>query len=101
MGRKGISMAKIELTNGYYIEVDDMNCTLKQRYIGEKKTGEKKDAERTIGYYKTVTDALERLFCLNRLDKMDGMELSLTGYINAIEKADSEVMEFLQGLQIG
>ena len=94
-------MAKIELFNGYYIEVDDMNCTLRQRYIGEKKTGEKKDAERTLGYYKTVTDALERLFCLNRLDKMDGMELSLTEYINAIKKADSEVMWFLQGLQIG
>ena len=94
-------MTKIELFNGYYIEIDDMNCTLRQRYIGETKAGEKKDAERTIGYYKTVTDALERLFFLNRLDKMDGMELSLTEYINAIKKADSEVMWFLQGLQIG
>ena len=92
---------RIELINGYYIEVDDMNCTLRQRYIVEKKTGEKKDAERTLGYFKTVTDALERLFCLNRLDKMDGMELSLIEYINAIKKADSEVMEFLQGLKIG
>lgn len=94
-------MTKFELFNGYYIEVDDMNCTLKQRYIGEKKTGEKKDAERTLGYFKTVTDAIERLFFLNRLDKMDGMELSLDEYINAIKKADSEVMWFLQGLQIG
>lgn len=94
-------MTKIELFNGYYIEVDDMNCTLRQRYIGEKKTGEKKDAERTLGYFKTVTDVLERLFCLNRLDKTKNMELSLTEYINAIKKADSEVMEFLQGLQIG
>ena len=94
-------MGKIKLFNGYYIEVDDMNCTLRQIYIGEKKTGEKKDAERTLGYFKTVTDALERLFCLNRLDKTNGMELSLTEYINAIKKADSEVMEFLQGLKIG
>lgn len=94
-------MAKIELTSGYYIEVDDMNCTLRQRYIGEKKTGEKKDAERTLGYFKTVTDALERFICLSRLDKIDGMEISLTEYINVIKKADSEVMEFLRGLQIG
>lgn len=89
-------MTKIELFNGYYIEIDDMNCTLRQRYIGEKKTGEKKDAERTLGYFKTVTDAIERLFCLNRLDKTNDMELSLCEYINAIKKADSEVMEFLQ-----
>lgn len=94
-------MTKIELFNGYYIEMDDMNCTLKQRYIGERKTGEKKDAERTCGYFKKVEDALERLFRLTRLDKTKGMELSLTEYINAIKKADSEVMEFLQGLKIG
>jgi hypothetical protein len=92
-------MTKIELFNGYYIEVDDMNCTLRQRYIGEKKNGEKKDAERTIGYYKTVADALERFIRLNRIDKMNGMELSLTEYINEIKKEDTEVMEFLQGLK--
>jgi hypothetical protein len=32
---------------------------------------------------------------------MYGMELSLKEYINAIKKADSEVVNFLQGLKIG
>ena len=35
----------IELINGYFIEVDELNHTLKQRYQGETKDGEKKPAE--------------------------------------------------------
>ena len=57
--------------------------------------------ERTLVHFNKAEDALERLFCLNRLDKTKGMELSLSEYINAIKKADSQVMEFLQGLKIG
>ena len=32
-------MTKIELREGYFIEVDEMNATLKQRYIGKDKNG--------------------------------------------------------------
>lgn len=31
----------IELVDGYFIEVDELNHTLKQRYQGETKDGEK------------------------------------------------------------
>lgn len=92
-------MTKIELKNGYYIEVDEMNATLRQKYAGKTKTGEEKTAERTIGYYNNVTNALERFVELNRLDKMDGMEIPLNEYVNALKKADTEVMEFLQALK--
>ncbi len=93
-------MTKIELRDGYFIEVDELNSTLKQRYEGTKKTGEKKDSKRVIGYYSTPTDALKRFVVLNRLDKMDGMELSLAEYLNALKKADTDVMEFLAGMEI-
>ena len=48
----------IELINDYFIEVDELNHTLKKRYMGtNKKTGEKKPAEKIIGYYKTLKTA--------------------------------------------
>lgn len=37
-----MSTLKIELINGYYIEVDELNHTLKQRYTGKTKDGQKK-----------------------------------------------------------
>ena len=95
-------MTVIELNNGYFIEVDEMNSTLKQKYIGpSKKTGEKKDAERIIGYYSKPTDAMERFVVLNRLDKMDGMTLSMDEYIDALKKADKDVKDFLSEMRGG
>lgn len=94
-------MTQIILRDGYFIEVDEMNATLKQKYIGEKKDGTKKDCERTIGYYSKPIDALKRFVVLNRLDKMDGMSLSISEYVNALVKADTEVMEFLKTLKMG
>ena len=94
-------MTKIELQDGYFIEVDELNATLKQRYIGKKKTGEEKESERTIGYYSKPVDAIERFVVLNRLDKMDGMTLSLTEYLEALKKADKEVLEFLAEMKKG
>ena len=92
-------MTKIELRDGYFIEVDEMNATLKQKYIGKDKNGNEKEAEKIIGYYSKPTDAMERFVVLNRTDKMDGMELSIGEYADELKKADKEVLEFLQALK--
>ena len=89
-------MTKIEIRDGYFIEVDEMNATLKKKYIFKKKDCAEKEGVKTIGYYPKPIDAIERFICLNRLDKMDGMELSISEYVNELKKADKEVMEFLK-----
>lgn len=93
-------MTVIELRDGYFIEVDEMNSTLKQRYVGEKKTGEKKEAERIIGYYSKPKDAMKRFAELNRTDKMDGMRLYISEYVNELKKADAEVLKFLSEMEL-
>ena len=94
-------MTKIVLKDGYFIEVDEMNATLKQKYTGKSKEGDEKECEKTIGYYSKPTDAMERFVVLNRTDKMDGTTLSISEYVSELKKADKEVMEFLQTLQMG
>ena len=89
-------MATIELRDGYFIELDDMKSTLKKRYIGKNKEGVEKEMVKTIGYYPKPIDAIERFICLNRLDKMEGMELSISEYVNELKKADKEVIAFLK-----
>ena len=42
---------RIELLDDYFIDVDELNHTLKKRYVGEDKKGNKKDAEKIIGYF--------------------------------------------------
>ena len=37
-------MTTITLKNGYYIEIDPLNYTLRQKYTGETKSGQKINA---------------------------------------------------------
>ncbi len=85
---------KIELINGYFIEVDELrNHTLKQRYQGETKDGEKKSAERIIGYFPDIRACVERIVKLIPLDENDGKVISMREYVDAIEKAFKRVSE--------
>ena len=83
----------IELINGYFIEVDELNHTLKQRYQGETKDGEKKSAERIIGYYPSVRACVERIVKLIPLDENDGKVISMREYVDEVEKAFKRVSE--------
>lgn len=89
-------MTVIELRDGYFIEVDEMNSTLKQRYQGKTRDGQAKEAERIFGYYPKTVDALKRFVELNRTDKMDNMRLYISEYVNELKKADKEVMDFFE-----
>lgn len=89
-----MSKVTIELINGYFIEVDELNHTLKQRYTGEDKEGNPKDAEKLIGYFRSVQDCLERVVRLIPLDELDGTVISLREYAEAAEKAFKKVEEW-------
>lgn len=83
----------IELIDGYFIEVDELNHTLKQRYQGKTKDGEKKSAERTIGYYPSIRACVERIVKLIPLDENDGKVISMREYVDEVEKAFKRVSE--------
>lgn len=47
----------IELINDYFIEVDELNHTLKKRYMGKTKEGVEKPSERLSGIIKPLKTA--------------------------------------------
>lgn len=90
-----MKQAKIELMNDYFIEVDELNHTLKKRYMAtDQKTGEKKPAEKIIGYYKNTQDCVERFVRLVCLDEIEGTVISLREYAEQAEKAFKKVEEW-------
>ena len=89
-----MSKVTVELINDYFIEVDELNHTLKQRYVGEDKKGNKKYAERIIGYYPNVKSCLERVVRLIPLDENDSAVISLSEYAEAAEKAFKKVSDW-------
>ena len=93
-------MGIIELMDGYFIEVDPLNYTLKQRYKGKSRDGSEKDAAKIHGYYSSLKAALKHFFKLVRVDEISGCSVSLDEYLSALEKADKRVMEFLRQLKL-
>lgn len=89
-------MTTITLKNGYYIEIDPLNYTLRQKYTGETKYGEKKEAFRTFGYFGNMESAIRKYLELSQLDVLDGERLTLEGYVDSIQKINAIA---LQGIQ--
>lgn len=89
-------MTTITLKNGYYIEIDPLNYTLRQKYTGETKSGQKKEAFRTLGHFMNMESAIRKYIELTRLDVLDGERLMLEEYVDSIQKINAIA---LQGIQ--
>lgn len=89
-------MTTITLKNGYYIEIDPLNYTLRQKYTGETRSGEKRDAFRTLGHFGNMEIAIRKYIELTRLDVLDGERLTLEEYVDSIQKINAIA---LQGIQ--
>ena len=80
-------MTKIELSNGYFLEVDPMCFTLKRIYKGKKK-GVEQDCESVHGYFGTLSQAVEKFLHLNKLDKSPDKAFEFREYVEKVELAD-------------
>lgn len=82
-------MTTIELKSGYYIEIDPLNYTLRKRYVGQTRDGEKRDAARTCGYFGDIRKAVERYLDLVQMDISDGEITDMKQYVDLIEKSNA------------
>lgn len=89
-------MTTITLKKGYYIEIDPLNYTLRQKYTGETKSGEKRDAFRTLGHFGNMESAIRKYIELSQMDVLDGERLTLEEYVDSIQKIN---VIALQGIQ--
>ena len=93
-------MTMINLKNGYYIEVDSLNHTLKQRFQGKTKYGETKDSDRTCGYFQNMRGAIEKYIKLCRLDVLDGEYMEMQEYIRQIERIDQLALQGIDKITV-
>lgn len=91
-------MTRIELKNGYYIEVDSLNYTLSQKYIRNAKDGSKKEAYRTFGHFSDIRGAIGKYIRLVKLDVLDDESVSLTEYVKNIEQINKIAIQGLESV---
>lgn len=84
---------QITLINGYYIEVEERNYILKQKYEGKSKDGDPKEAERTFGYYGKLGPAIEEFLKQNQSDCGADMAMEMEEYAQFVSRANKEAVE--------
>ena len=88
------------LTEDYFIDVDQMNFTLKKKCKGTRK-GEECEVEKTCGYFKNLDGALEKFLKLMRIDGKEDVTIPVEEYLKEIRELDEKNRLFLEGFMKG
>ena len=87
---------QINLINGYYIDVTPNNYTLKQKYIGTRKDGIRKEAVKIISHCGSLEQALETFLRMNQIPQEAKMAVDLMEYVNLVEQSNKEAVRALK-----
>ena len=87
---------QINLINGFYIETDNRNFTLKQKYIGTRKDGTKKEAVKIISHCGSLDQALEAFLKLYQIDRGARFAVDLMSYASLVEQSNKEAVRALK-----
>ena len=87
---------KISLINGYYIEVNNRNFTLRQKYVGTSKDVAKKEYSKIISHCGSLEQALETFLRMNQIPQDSKLSVDLMEYANHIEQSNKEAVRALK-----
>lgn len=82
----------INLNDGYFIDIDEMNHTLKKTCISDK-TG--KEYDKTYGYFNDIRQAVSRYLQLEQISMCDGVAVDLIKYVDLIEQINNKILDEL------
>lgn len=89
---------KILLGNGYFVEIDKLNHTLKKKCKGTGKDGKEKEHEKTHGYFSNLESAIERYLKLNQIDLMAESSLEMRRYVEVIDEINRSAVKAFKAI---
>ena len=91
----------ISLINGYYIEVNNRNFTLRQKYLGTSKDGAKKEYRKIISHCGSLEQALETFLRMNQIPHDSKLAFDLMEYVNFVEQSNRDAVQALKSVLDG
>ena len=89
---------QISLINGYYIEVNNRNFTLRQKYVGTSKDGAKKEYGKIISHCGSLEQALETFLRMNQIPQDSKLAFDLMEYADFIKQSNKEAVQALKSI---
>ena len=87
---------QINIINGYYIDVTPNNFTLKQKYIGTRKDGTKKESVKIICHCGSLEQAIDKFVMINQVPKEAKIAVDLMSYASLVEQSNKEAVRALK-----
>lgn len=89
----------ITLTDGFFIEIDPLNYTLKRQYkIKDKKTGKEKDYNKTIGYYNGWDQVLMAFVKERQKLRLSDLTINIDEYVRMVDESNKTALSQLKTL---
>lgn len=85
--------AKVILSDGYSVEIDPLNFTLKRKRKITGQDGKEKTIEKIIGYYGSLQQCVEKIIQCKQLDDMAGMEIPIERYVLMVANSNRKTLE--------
>lgn len=94
---------EIKFTDGYFMEKDEWQWILQQRYMTKGRNGKSEEHEtvRVIGYYRTLEQAIQKYITLMRKKLIGDKVLTLKEYVKAVETSNKLTVEAIKNLVEG
>lgn len=89
-------MTRVNLMDGYFVDIDQLNYTLKQEREGRSKDGEPKVSERIIGYFSNMSQCVERVCREHEATLSAEASISLQEYVCAVERSNRAVVDWIK-----
>lgn len=89
----------VELQDGYFVEIDALNHALRQKYTGQDKGGNKKEAVRTIGYFGDMKQCVKALLERYPRELSEKAQISFSEYLELLDKAYTRSEQLLNSLE--
>lgn len=91
-------MHQVGIGNGYFVEIEPRNYTLKQKYIGKRKDGTKKESVKIISHCGSLEQALDMYLRINQIPTEAKYFVDLMAYADFIEQSNKEAVRTLKSV---
>ena len=89
---------KIVIDEEFYIDVDELNNTLKQKYKAKTKDGEDREAERVIGYFPSVEACIEKYIDMRQKLLKPRQAIELREYVSLVKESNNKAVKAVKKL---
>ena len=92
----------ITLTDGFFVEIDPLNVTLKRKYkVYNKKTGTENETVKTFGYYGTLEEVLMAFVKERQKLYLSDLTMNLDEYVRLVDESNKEAVSQLRAILEG